>query len=38
LPFCDPWHDALLHSGLASSRMTATPEPGCEARGRDAYP
>ena len=36
--FPDPWHDALLHSGPATSQMAATPEPGCEARGRAAYP
>jgi hypothetical protein len=28
----------LLHSEPAAGRMAATPEPRCEARGRDAYP
>jgi hypothetical protein len=29
---------ALLHSEPAAGRMAATPEPRCEARGRNAYP
>src|ERR1700739_4762622 len=29
---------ALFHTGPASSQKAATPEPGCEARGGDAYP